>query len=122
MEILVEELAAAIPEKKSEYERMSQAAAELRESRRKHVADDQLHAIAAGFDQAVGQEWTARFPHMGTLLVAAVADELEGSDGAVESLRLWLTDAARFPAEWIAAVDATVARARQQGRPRTERT
>ena len=114
LEILVEELAAAIPEKKSAYERLLSAAAELRESRRRHLTDAQIQAIATGFDRAVGPEWSARFPHTGTLLGCAVADELEGSELAVESLRPWMTDATRFPAAWIAAVEATLAQARAQ--------
>ena len=113
LEILAAELAAAIPEKKSAYEKLLVAAAELRESRRRHLADDQLDTLADEFDHAVGPEWSARFPQTGALLVSAVADELEGSDGAVESLRPWLTDAARFPAEWIAAVEQTLAQARR---------
>jgi hypothetical protein len=116
LEILVEALAAAIPEKKSEYGKMSLAAAELRESRRKHLADEPLQAFADGFDHAVGPEWSTRFPHTGALLVSAVADELEGNDGAVESLRSWLMDDARFPAKWIAAVESTLVQARQQAR------
>jgi hypothetical protein len=58
----------------------------------------------------------ARFPHTGTLLGYAVADELEGSEFAVESLRQWMTDATRFPAGWIAAVESTLAKARVQAR------
>ena len=72
MEILAQELSAAIPEKQFEYERLLSAAAE--------------------FDRAVGPEWSARLPHIGTLLGCAVADELAGSTLAVESLRSWLTD------------------------------
>jgi len=112
LEILVEELAAAIPEKKSAYEKLLPAAAELRESRRRHLTDAQIQAIATGFDRAVGPEWSARFPHTGTLLGCAVADELEGSELAVESLRPWMTDATRFPAAWIVTVEATLAQAR----------
>jgi heme oxygenase len=112
LEILVQELAAAIPEKRSAYEKLLPAAAELRESRRRHLTDAQIEAIATGFDRAVGPEWSARFPHTGILLGCAVADELEGSELAVESLRVWMTDAARFPAVWITAVEATLAEAR----------
>jgi hypothetical protein len=72
--------------------------------------------LADAFDRAVGPEWSARFPHTGNLLSCAVADELEGSELAVESLRSWMTDAARFPAGWIAAVKTTLARAREQAR------
>ena len=116
LEILDEELTAAIPEKKSEYRKLSHAAAELRESRRVHFSDDQVDTIAAEFDRAIGPEWSARFPHTGAMLVCAVADELEGSDLAVESLRPWMTDAVRFPAEWNVAVDASLSQARQQAR------
>ena len=119
LEILAAELAAAVPGKKSEYEKLSQAAAQLGDARRRHLADDQSQLIAAGFDRAVGPEWSARFPQTGALLGSAVADELEGSEDAVESLRSWLTDASRFPPEWIAAVETTLDQARQQARRTT---
>ncbi len=48
LEILVEELAAAIPEKRSACEKLLPAAAELRESRRRHLNDVQIQAIAPG--------------------------------------------------------------------------
>ncbi len=111
LEILVKELAAAIPENRSAYQRLLPAAAELRESRRRHLTDAQIRAIDTGFDHAVGPDWSTRFPHTGTLLGCAVADELEGSELAVESLRQWMTDATRFPAGWIAAVESTLAQA-----------
>jgi heme oxygenase len=114
--ILVRELSAAIPEKKSEYETLLPAAAELQALRRKHFSDEDLSAIAAEFDCAVGPEWAARLPRAGALLGCAVADELNGSDLAVESLRSWLTDAARFPATWIAAVEAALVHARALAR------
>ena len=113
LEILDEELTAVIPEKNAEYRKLSEVAAELRASRCAHFADEQLDTFAAEFDRAVGPEWSARFPHTGALLVSAVADELNGIDGAVESLRPWMTDAAHFSAEWIAAVETTLAQARQ---------
>jgi heme oxygenase len=116
LEILMEELTAAIPGNKAAYEKLSQAVAGLRESRRKHLSDEQLLSIADQFDQAVGPDWSARFPHTGALLGTAVVDELEGSENAVESLRPWMTDDARFPAEWITAVETALARAREQTR------
>ena len=114
LEVLVRELTAAVPEKKADYEKLLPAAAELGAARRRHLSDAQFAALAAEFDQAVGLEWCARMPHVGTLLACAVADELEGSQLAVSSLRSWLTEPARFPAEWIAAAEATLLRARQQ--------
>ena len=114
LELLVDTLIAAVPEKRSEYGKLSLAVAELRGARRKHLTDEQLQAMASRFDQAVGPEWSARFPHTGALLLSAVADELEGSECAVESLRSWVIDTDRFPAEWVAAVESTLAQARQQ--------
>jgi len=114
LEILVMGLAAAVPGKKSEYEKLMPAAAELRESRRRQLADEEIPPLAAGFDHAVGPEWSARFPRTGVLLATAVADELAGYNGVVEALRRWMTDATRFPAEWIAAVEATLLQARQR--------
>lgn len=116
LEILVEELAAAIPGKKSDYEMLLPAASELSAARHKHLTDEQIEAMASAFDSAVGRRWSTRFPYTGALLCAAVADELEGIDGAVDSLRSWLTDAARFPSSWIAAVEGTLAQARKQAR------
>ena len=114
LEILVEELAAAIPERKTDYEKLLPAATALHAARRKHLADKQVEAMADAFDRAVGPEGSARLPRTAALLCAAVADELEGNENAVESLRAWLTDTTRFPAAWIAAVEATLAMARQQ--------
>ena len=116
LEILVDELVAAIPGSKSDYEKLLPAACALHAARLKHLSDEQVAAMAGEFDGAVGPEWSGRFPHTGALLCAAVADELEGNENAVDSLRSWMTDAARFPAGWIAAVQATLARARQQAR------
>jgi len=112
--LLVRELSAARPEKKSEYEKLLPAAAELHARRRQHLSDEKIQAIAAEFDRAVGPEWSARLPHTGALLGCAVADELAGCELAVESLRAWFTDAARFPAAWLAAVSAALAQARSR--------
>ncbi len=116
LEFLVRELSAAVPEKKSAYENLLPAAAELAAMRRLHLSDAQLQRIADDFDAAAGPEWSARFPRTGKLLGGAVADELTGHALAVESLRSWMTDPDRFPAVWIAAVDAALIQARQLAR------
>ncbi len=108
LELLCEELIAAVPERKADYEKLALAAAELRAVRRSHVSDGRLAALAGAFDHAAGPEWSGKLPHSGELLVCAVADELAGNTGTVEKLRSWMTDSARFPAHWIAAVEATL--------------
>ena len=49
---------------------------------------------------------------MGTIVVAAVADERAGVGNAVESLESWACDPERFDAPWIDAVKETIAAAR----------
>jgi len=49
-------------------------------------------------------------------LASAVADELAGVEGAVETLRSWRIDPACFPAQRIAAVEASLLQAREQAR------
>lgn len=114
LEILVQELTTAIPERKNDYEKLLPAASALHTSRRTHLTDEQVEKLADEFDRAAAPEWSTRLPHTGVLLCAAVADELEGNENAVESLRAWLSDATRFSAAWIAAVQTTLAKARQQ--------
>lgn len=113
LEILFDELATTIPEKKAEYEKLLFAAAELRKSRSRYLEEDRFQALTDAFDLAVGPEWSERFRHAGALLVSAVTDEAAGSVGTVESVETWMTDAARFPLAWITAVQGTVSQARK---------
>lgn len=50
----------------------------------------------------------ASLRHAGPVLVAAIADELDGLTGAAESVVSWLTDPQIFPAENTKAVEATL--------------
>ncbi len=118
LEILVTELTAAVPEKRSEYEKLLAGAAALHAERGVHLSDVQLVSIGAEFDRAVGPQWRARLPDTGVLLCCAVADELSGHLGAMENLRAWLSDTERFPPEWIAAVAASLAQAQAQAQAR----
>jgi heme oxygenase len=120
LEILFDQMARAIPEKRSEYEKLLEGAATLQAARRKHFDDEQSQALSLAFNRAVGPDWSEKYKNAGELLVGAVADELQGIEGAVENIRQWMTDPARFPAEWIAAVQAILAQARQQARRSAE--
>lgn len=113
LEMVSDELTAAIPAGKAGYEKLRAAAAELRAARRRRLNDDHLSALATEFDRRAGPEWSTRLPQIGLLLGCAVCDEAEGSPLAVKSLHSWLTDPSRFPPNWITAVDATIARARE---------
>jgi phage tail sheath gpL-like len=117
LEILVGELVTALPGNKTDYDKLLGAAADLHATRAGYLSDQQLATLGTAFDQAVGADWCARLPDTGVLLGCAVADELAGCPGAVISLQPWLTDADRFPPEWIAAVAATLAQARRMADP-----
>lgn len=111
---LYEELARAIPEKSSVYATLYETAKLIREQRHAHLSEDALLDLDREFDLRVGPDWSAWMPHGGGLLAAAVADDRGGITRAVDNIVGWMTDASRFPAHWIEAVEATVSAARQR--------
>jgi hypothetical protein len=50
--------------------------------------------------------------NMGTVIVAAVADDAAGIGTALGKVREWAEDLTRFDPEWIQAVQAIIAQAR----------
>lgn len=114
---LHEELVAAVPERRPDYDKLLVAADVLRRGREAAISVEHCEAIAASFDARVGPELAARLPEAGRLIVAALADELAGVARAVESLESWLTDPERFPPAWAAAVRATIVEARGTADP-----
>ena len=105
------ELVAARPERRAAYATLLAAADDLRATRQAQVSDEQLQALAGAFEGIVGDELVGRVPGAGALLVLAVADEQAGISNAVTSLEGWMSEPARFPERWIAAVRVTLARA-----------
>jgi heme oxygenase len=108
LELLHDELVAAVPDKQADYAKLRQVADRLREMRHRYIPGEAFQAITYGFAQQVGPEWDARLPHTGGLLAAAVADEKSGIDAAVSSIEEWMTDSERFPPSWIDAVRQTI--------------
>jgi len=118
LEILADELTAAIPAKGREYEKLRAAAQDLQETRRRFLTDGEAATLASEFAASVGATWNSRFPHAGALLVCAVADEFAGAAAAVTSIKPWMTDAQRFTPVWIDAAHETLRRAREFAAPR----
>ena len=108
LEILHDELAAAVPEERPRYERLLRCAEMLRSLRHAVLNDEALHALAAEFDAGVGAEWSARLPRTGEILAAAAVDERLGIEEALTSVERWMTDPERFPSQWIGAVHRTL--------------
>lgn len=120
LDTLYEELVAAVPDRQPQYATLHHVAALLRHTREQQLAPDLFAALIDDFAQQVGDEWAARLPRTGGLLAAAVADEQAGVTQAVTSIHGWMTDPERFPPAWIAAVERTIARARQHAAARRD--
>jgi hypothetical protein len=122
LRILHEELVAAVPERVAEYASLLQAAESLRVEREASMPEPLLVALETGFRDLL-EGVTEDDLRAGALIGAAVADEQAGVPRAVDGLLEWLTDAARFPAPWLAAVEKTLGHARRMrvDRQRSER-
>lgn len=105
------ELTRCVPENKASYLRLAIAANVLRKARLKRIDADKFAQIAAHFD-AVAATTDSAGLRAGPLLVAAVCDETDGVQGAIESLESWLISPSRFCSTWISAVQETIAKAR----------
>ncbi|CAH2602043.1 conserved protein of unknown function [Rhodovastum atsumiense] len=112
LDILADELDAAVPTERDLHARLRQAAAALQEARQRRIPPAREAAMEEQFAREADPAWRARLPDTPSLLVAAMADECDGRIGAVASLEGWLTDPARFPPGWTAAVAAALTQAR----------
>lgn len=109
---LHEELVAAMPERAARYAPLLAAAEALRARRTNYIPHEVMTALGGSFDREVGEELARKHRRMGTMLVAAVADERDGLAQAVPSLMEWAADPERFSPAWVQAVQGTVAAAR----------
>ena len=114
LELLYEELAAAVPAKIDNYKGLLEAAKRLKVERLKYIAEPVYSDLAGKFHLATEGELQGRFKRTGDLIISAVCDQSAGVSEAVNSLLPWLTDGARFSPEWIAAVTKTLASASER--------
>jgi heme oxygenase len=110
--ILAEELTNAVPEKREKYQQLRVAADMLADQRRATISDEMMAQLDAQFYEQVGAEWQTWMPNCGNLLASAVAVEQAGLEHVVSEIEGWMTDPARFPEPWIAAVHDVIAQAR----------
>jgi hypothetical protein len=107
LDLLCEELTAAVPERAEAYQKLRLTGERLREARSAWISPVDFDALMASFDATSGG-WIER---AGGLMGAAVCDECCGLKLAVPSLISWMDDATRFSPQWCAAVRETLARA-----------
>jgi hypothetical protein len=113
LDMLYEELSAAVPDRVADYGKLQQAAGVLRAARQKWITQADFDALAARFEANAGNGCR----NTGGLLIAAVCDECNGLSEAVPSLSVWLGDENRFSPQWCAAVAQTLAAARARVAP-----
>jgi heme oxygenase len=116
LERLADELAVAVPEESAAAARLRGAALELAQARRQRLTDAELVALGDAFRSRLGDQADTFGPELGELLACAVADELNGCPGAVDSISRWLTAPGRFAVDGSAAVIEAVDRARAAAR------
>lgn len=105
------ELLARMPDRGSRYDFLRVLSAHLRELREASLPAPAFASLASEFE-ARTQGCTESVKHMGTVLVAAVADDAAGLDTVLGNVREWAQDPARFEPEWIQAVQAVIDQAR----------
>jgi heme oxygenase len=113
LELLYQELAAAVPAKADIYKGLLEATARLKAERLNRIPESDFIRLAGEFSMATGGEMQGRFKRTGELIVSAVCDRSAGITEAVGSLLPWLTDPVRFSPEWISAVTKTLDQARK---------
>lgn len=107
LNLLHDELVRSVPEKAAQYGKLKAAAQVLEQARYARVPEERFNRLAGEFDQHMAVQGEASLRHAGPVLVAAIADELDGLTGAAASVVRWLTDPQNFPAENTKAVEAT---------------
>ena len=107
LELLHEELSAAMPEQREQYQGLLEAAGALKAGRLRILTSEEFREMARRFQEATADELPGRLARTGELIVSAVCDESEGITEAVTSLFSWLTDRERFSTAWICEVRKT---------------
>lgn len=96
LKILHRQLARAVPESESSYEKLLAASFALRTERRQRISEARFEQLSREFAVRLGVPAHPWMLGVGRLLVAAVTDEKAGMPHAVTRLESWLTEPARF--------------------------
>jgi len=113
LRVLEKQLKLAVPERRSTYAALGIASAGLRQRRLSAMPEAAAWSVIQAFPEAAGLPRTRLSLGLGQMLVSAVADERLGIVNAVHSLEPFFLDATVFSPAFIAAISATLARARK---------
>lgn len=110
LEHLHDELVGSLPARAARYEVLRKAVDILRERRLAWISAPEFESLSADFQSKAGA-CPGAVANMGRILVAAVADDLAGVAGVLESVTHWACNPAQFDRVWTDAVRKTVAAA-----------
>lgn len=119
LEILVEELERALPDRRGRYSALVSEAERLGRRFERCLATSTAEGLIGDFAQALGRartDETAR--DLGLLCVSAVADEAIGIRNSVMSVFSWIADSGCYSREWIIAAADLISNARSAVRER----
>ena len=94
------------------HNHLKRAANDLASRQRSVFPQKRFDQHARDFEEHVSG--FAPFTGMGILLASAVADERLGIEHAVSAISDWATDRARFPVQWIEAVNTSLTAMRER--------
>jgi hypothetical protein len=105
------ELVARLPDRADRYDFLRPLSAHLRELREASLPASAFARLASEFE-ARTRGCQGAVKNMGTVIVAAIADDAAGIGNVLTLVIDWTTDAERFDPEWVQAVQATIEQAR----------
>jgi hypothetical protein len=111
LEHLHAQLVARMPDRAGRYDFLRLLSAQLRELREASLPPAAFARLASDFDSRVHDRKDA-VKNMGTVIVAAVADDAAGIGNVLGKVREWAEDPAQFDPEWVQAVQAVIEQAR----------
>jgi hypothetical protein len=111
LEHLHAELMARLPDRGSRYDFLRVLSAHLRQLRLTVLPAAAFARLSSEFDSRTHGCKDA-VKNMGSVIVAAVADDAAGMGSVLANVTEWAQDAGRFEPEWVRAVQATIGHAR----------
>jgi heme oxygenase len=102
VELLVDALLVARPDRADRYQKLRDAASEMKNVRLSRLNQQQTDELLEQFEREVSG-LPDRLENCGILAISAVIDELAGTESS-SRLNDWLLDPERFSPAWIAAV------------------
>ena len=121
LELLREELSAAVPERADQYGRLGEAVQVLRLARLSHLPEPRFGELSSRVESLLAP-CNAGVVNLGALIVSSLADEACGMKESAAALEGWLSGSGTFPAGMAAAAREAFRMVREARGPRLTET